>query len=1118
MIYLFDEKEKLVKIVNKKAVKTALQTYSLTTENYVSDRLTVETKALNDDDFEQVEYMAIQSMENSHQYHYFYIAQKKTVGDISTFTGVQSGIEELRKTPVFDKRPNNMRAEAVINDLLKNTNWRARFVAETINRSTNFYYISVFDALKKICKVWGLEMQFLVEMNGNGIGARYIDFKKRIGEATGKRVVYGHNALEILKEIERTNIYTALVGRGKGEQVSSAEESGKTADGYGRKITFESVVWSKAKGNPLDKPLGQRYLEDPEMTRRYGIKNADGTMRAKIGFVDFNEEENPNELIKLTYQALVNASRPQLALKTSSVYLKGVKIGDTIRVVRHDKKLDYDTRIFEITFNRLNNKSSDIKLGDQISESANSKIQSVADKAVEDFINNEFNSFVKNLPDFVKSADGYNTNWYSVEDPVKKYPKKVLINDIWYKPDPEHEGHTIMQRWTGEAWEEILRTYNEISLREKIDQKFNELKQTTDQAIQTANQKAEEALKKAGTIPDTARLSEQIKQQILASQDLNQKVTESLNQTDGGVIYNKILQNIKTEFTPKTAFDSFERSTNDDLSELRLKADESERKIIRQNIEFNKLTESNKIYERILGTSETGAPDKVSRLVMSSEIFRTEVGKYVTDDNNLIVNSMTMDKHTLIGNSNPKADISLNNGVFTIKAEGLTGYNWSGFSLPIYVKKIYQDETYTLGFKFRILSKLDSVFAFNIKNHGLNKLLLNADIGTPNSQASEEWYEFQRTFTVQEDFEFGEDKNFPFYIYLAKNGWIEFKEPILVRGSRTGTYKPSQFDDAYKKTNEAKELAESAQTQAENAQIRAQNAQTRAIQVAEMAEKAKMTAEATRTQVTQLAGSYSIRNLNSAGDILGQMNLNPDGSVRINEGLLSIGEKTYIKDGVIKSGMIGRAQIETAHIKEIDANTARIININAKNIATEGLTANVIKGGTLSSLNGVTNFDLQTGWLEMNKEAVGIRNRFEGKPMQFLIFGQGAINGVPCAYTQLMSNRNGQTGIEHTSAGIQIWNGRLGNNVQTAITFYGKSMDFIPNSQGGGVTLNTETRDLYKLHNVFLDNALVAGKEIFLKGNSLVTLFNLIDKNFKGIEDHLKRANLGAPGYYRTNI
>ena len=1037
MIYLFDEKEKLVKIVNKKAIKTALQTYTLTTDNYVSDRLTVETKALNDDDFEQVEYMAIQSMENNHQYHYFYIAQKKTVGDITTFTGVQSGIEELRKTPVFDKRPKNMRAEAVINDLLQNTNWRARFVAETINRSTNFYYISVFDALKKICKVWGLEMQFFVEMNGNGIGARYIDFKKRIGEATGKRVVYGHNALEILKEIERTNIYTALVGRGKGEQVSSAEESGKDADGYGRKITFESVVWSKAKGNPLDKPLGQRYLEDPEMTRRYGIKNADGSMRAKIGFVDFSEEENPNELIKLTYQALINASRPQLTLKTSSVYLKGVKIGDTIRVVRHDKKLDYDTRVFEITFNRLNNQSSDIKLGDQISESANSKIQSVADKAVEEFINNEFNSFVKNLPDFVRSADGYNTNWYSVEDPVKKYPKKVLINDIWYKPDPEHEGHTIMQRWTGEAWEEILRTYNEVSLREKIDQKFNELKQATYQATQTANQKAEEALKKAGTIPDTARLSEQIKQQVLESQELTKKVAETLKETDSGVIYNKILQNVKTDFVPKSRFENFEISTNADLSNLMTKTEETERKIIRQNIEFNKLTESNKLYERILGTSETGAPDKVSRLVMSSEIFRTEVGKYVTDDNNLIVNSMTMDKNTLVGNSNPKADISVSDGIFTIKAQGLTGYNWSGFTLPIYLKKIYRGETYTLGFKYRIREKVDTNFVFVVKNHKLNKALISADLANPQTPASDEWVEFQRTFTIQEDFEFGEDYNYPFYIFLAKNGWIEFKEPILVRGSNTGPYKPSQFDDAYKASEEAKNLAG--------------DAQTKAVQIAQGL-------EATRTQVTQLNDSYSIRNLNNAGDVLGQLNLNPDGSIRINEGLLSIGEKTYIKDGVIKKSMIGEAQIDTAHIKEIDASKARIINLNASSVNSGTFVGLTYKGGRIESLDETLSIDLNNQKIRLGGNNVGIVREDTGYPTQFIRYESSIENGIRHAKTIIGSNRNGSENWKSTSfAGIVIDNNS--NNGVDNIFQYGdyNKMRHASSDDGWNFSVVTQT-------------------------------------------------------------
>lgn len=465
MIYLFDKDEKLIKIVRKSAVKTALQKYALTTERYVSDRLTVELKGLNADELEQVEYMAIQTMEDAHTFHYFYVAQKSS-DELTTLIGVQSGIEELRKSPVFDKRPKNAFARDVITDLLAGTNWQARFVGETTPHSTNFYYTSVFDALKKVCEVWDLEMQFFVEMNGNRIGGRYIDFKQRIGESVGKRVVYGHNALQILQEVERTNIFTALVGRGKGEE---------TGDGYGRKITFEDVTWSTVQGKPVNKPKGQKYLELPLMTRQYGIKNADGSMRPKIGFVDFSEEENPEILIERTYKALIDAARPQLTLKTSSVYLKGVKIGDTIRVVRHDKKLDYDTRIFEITFNRLNNQSSDIKLGDRIGESNEAKVQTIADKAVEQFITNEFSTFVQNLPNHLPSADGFNNNWYGAEDPTVSNPGKVLINDIWFKPDPEHEGHKIMLRWTGEAWEEILRTADNEVVKRSFEARMKDI-------------------------------------------------------------------------------------------------------------------------------------------------------------------------------------------------------------------------------------------------------------------------------------------------------------------------------------------------------------------------------------------------------------------------------------------------------------------------------------------------------------------------------------------------------------------------------------------------------------------------------------------------------------------
>ncbi|HEP1794289.1 TPA: phage tail protein [Streptococcus suis] len=494
MIYLFDKDEKLIKIVRKSAIKTALQKYALTTERYVSDRLTVELKGLNADELEQVEYMAIQTMEDAHIFHYFYVAQKSS-DELTTLIGVQSGIEELRKSPIFDKRPKNAFARDVITDLLAGTNWQARFVGETTPHSTNFYYTSIFDALKKVCEVWDLEMQFFVEMNGNRIGGRYIDFKRRIGEAVGKRVVYGHNALQILQEVERTNIFTALVGRGKGEE---------TGDGYGRKITFENVVWSRTQGKPVDKPKGQKYLELPLMTRQYGIKNADGSMRPKIGFVDFSEEENPEVLIERTYRALINAARPQLTLKTSSVYLKGVKIGDTIRVVRHDKKLDYDTRIFEITFNRLNNQSSDIKLGDRIGESNEAKAQTIADKAVEQFVTNEFSNFVQNLPDYLPSADGFNNNWYGTEDPTVKYPGKVLINDIWYKPDPEHEGHKIMLRWTGEVWEAILRTYESESLRDRIAEEIAQVNTSMQAQAQEHDRQVADILSKTQSVESLA--------------------------------------------------------------------------------------------------------------------------------------------------------------------------------------------------------------------------------------------------------------------------------------------------------------------------------------------------------------------------------------------------------------------------------------------------------------------------------------------------------------------------------------------------------------------------------------------------------------------------------------
>ena len=732
-----------------------------------------------------------------------------------------------------------------------------------------------------------------------------------------------------------------------------------------------------------------------------------------------------------------------------------------------------------------------------------------------------------------------------------------------------------------------------------VAQKILESKQLTDSEIAKANAKAEEALSKAGTFPSMESISAKLKDEILKSKDLSDKINKTFIESDNGTaIYSKIsgevtkkIVQVEDQVNQKISqanirigevnnglnqakndiavVQSAATSANNELLSINRQVDQTNNRIdqTNRNLEvtnrdlantnsqvaantrqievqvtnYNAVRESTKLFERILGTSETDAPNKLSRLVMSSEIFQTEVGKYVTDDNNLIVNSMTMSTNTLIGNNNPKADVSVNDGIFTIKAQGLTGYNWSGFSLPIYVKKIYHGETYTLGFKYRIREYPDSSFAFNIKNHGLNKILLSSDIGK-NRPPLNEWQEFQKTFTVQEDFAFGEDANYPFYIYLAKNGWIEFKEPILVRGSNTGPYKPSQFDDAFAKTKalesqltskigevsdktaEAKQLAYTAQNRAEQAngisQIakeKAEDAQAKAIQVAEQARQAQQSAEATRTQVTELAGSYSIKNINSAGDIISGVNLGADGTNRFVGKLTHITGETQIDNAVIKSAMVDKLKtgnfesgsvttqilasnavtadkllVDSAMINKLVSNQAFIKELTSQKAFITQLTsidisAEHVKGGRLSANTGSTVFDLDNGTLNLYSNTGTIRRIDGTSSSQFLKMTRSGFIAEHfvdhnAAMIVLGTNHDKTENTDNgTFAGTRLWSG-YGNGVKES--FYEIVADRV------AVYSNGKYRSPWLFHNNTND------------GNSY-----LIPMNEKGVKHNLGRGD-----------
>lgn len=956
-----------------------------------------------------------------------------------------------------------------------------------------------------ILDVWGGEYEF-----DNTV----IRLHKQLGRKSPIVLEYGRNILRAEDDQDIDGAYTSVYpyatytpesqGTGEGgatSQQATVELPEKYVDGpYIGLYNERRVLIVDFSSNFKDKEV-PTIDKLRRLAKEYAINNRLGLpkINTKIEYVDLSKTLD-YKLTQILEEAelcdIVPVYYPQIGLTSE------------------------DAKLTTIVYDVLLEQNDSVEVG-VIGDGFKSSMTSNLSGKIDDLASNQ-QRLVNTLPDYLLNAQG-NKVWYNRPD-----NSEHKVGDIWFEKNGLYDR---MYVWNGSQWEKRIDTEDIDKVKKEVDKQISDAQASTTQAIAQADAKAEEALKKAGTLPDTSKLSDQIKQQILNSPDLQNKVTEGVKSVDGDTIYSKIVSKVTQQFATVGQFDALDRVQNDqgrDLLNL-------SKQITAQTLEYNKITESNKMYERILGKSESEAPDKLSRLVMSSDIFQTEVGKYVTSDNNLIVNSETMDQHTLVNANRNGVNVSVNEGVFTVKANRLTGYNFSGFTLPIYVKKIYHGETYTLGFKYRIREYPDVSFAFNIKNHGLNKTLTWSNIGE-NRPPLDEWQDFQKTFTMQEDFIFGEDKNYPFYIFLAKNGWIEFKEPILVRGSNTGPYKPSQFDDAFAETrslesqltskigevssatDSVRQLAYTAQSRAEQASARssnaretaegakmvADNAQAKAIQVAEQARQAKETAEATRTQVTQLAGSWSVKNLNSAGDVLGQLNLNPDGSVRINEGLLSVGEKTIIKNGVIKSGMIADAQIGTAHIDEIDAKTARLINVSAKNIVSDGLTANIIKGGNLSSLNGVTDFDLQTGWIDMNNANVGIRNQFKNKPLQYLVFGEGVINDKEASYTALMSNSWKRVAMDDGSAGIQIWNA---NDNTTAVNIYGDLVEFMYNANDKqSIAINT------------VNNNISGVNDILLRNRSLAELMNAINNNFINIRNWFKSNNLGAPERYDVHV
>lgn len=287
---------------------------------------------------------------------------KKTV----SFTAELAAMVELREEHIIeDRRPSNCQAGLAVSVAIEDTIWELGTVEDTIIASNHFYYQNPWAALIEIAEKYSCGFDFRVEVSDSGIVGRYVDVLQDIGRDVGLRLEIEKNVDDVNIDIDDTEVRTALYGRGKGEEVGTNSNGDAT---YGRRINFGDLVWSKANGDPCDKPAGQEWLEDVEATALYGRNG-----RKRIGVVIFENCEDQEKLIRLTWEHLQTIKQPKVTVKATPRYLEdnfgysgeAIRLGDYAAIIIDDTQ-HVHARVTSADVDLVNEKKTDLVIGNSV--------------------------------------------------------------------------------------------------------------------------------------------------------------------------------------------------------------------------------------------------------------------------------------------------------------------------------------------------------------------------------------------------------------------------------------------------------------------------------------------------------------------------------------------------------------------------------------------------------------------------------------------------------------------------------------------------------------------------------------------------------------------------------
>ena len=310
--------------------------------------------------------------------------------------------------------------------------------------------------------------------------------------------------------------------------------------------------------------------------------------------------------------------------------------------------------------------------------------------------------------------------------------------------------------------------------------------------------------------------------------------------------------------------------------------------------DFQRVRETSQLYERILGNTENGIADKVARMALTSQLFQVEVSKASASGRNLFLNSLfKRDLRDKYSTYKLFDDASQTKGQLAVSIDSdnqFRGVNTLKIVSTFNGKTDNQKITFSLGGNSRT-GRVDE-----LKNKSARfSFWAKSTVNNTNFQARAGYRGTVKSVSLTTDWQFydvefirNENTNATseliLHVFSNATVWIAFPKVEI------GTVS-TPFSEAPEDTDEA-----------------------------------------IRSVQTQLAGSWAVQNLTSAGALVSGLNLGANGHNRLDGKLTHITGETLIDRAVIKSAMVDK--LKTANF---EAGSVTTIVLDAEAVTAEKL-------------------------------------------------------------------------------------------------------------------------------------------------------------------------------------